>query len=314
MAKKRVKTIAHTEAIFRAALAEGISATQARTLAECLFWSQHSRHEIDGQRALYKTGAELSEKLGPTARTMNKHLKQLAEEGFWCIKYRPRPRHPSPVSWLLIAERSEVLLANAKADREGRARYRTLDRAERRQPEVRTCNAQTLHYDTSYRETSIQDNREDDSFVSDKQTGMNELSLIEDTRIKAPRYVGATKELEEFVSAISSALAVQELPPWDTVSQYTWEHARELITKLQAEGADSLSDQIELVSQIIAEWSRLRHQMDERYCNHYGNDYRPTPLALNHQFKKLFSALKDNLVSNNCSQEAGVSNLDGDFG
>ncbi len=312
MAKQKAKNVAHTEAIFLAAIAEGVSATQARTLAECLYWSQHTRHEIDGQRALYKTGPELSDKLGLTARTINRHLKQLGEDGFWRIRYRPRPKHPSPVTWLVIAERSEVLLANAKAERKGQGRHRTSDRAERRQSDVRTCDAQRSHYDTTYIETVIQNDRGETSFISDSDVRKNEPSAVDNDRIRAPRYVESTRELEKFVETISRILAVKGLPPWDTVSRFTWQHVRDLIEKLQAEGVSDLADQIKLVGRIIKRWSVLRCCMDDRYTCHDGNDDRPTPMALNHQIKKLISAL-DILSPKDCSLEKGGSNFDEGF-
>ncbi len=264
MASKSLRNVASTHAIFQVALAEDVPATYARTLAECLYWSQHTKHRIDGRPALYKTGAELSQKLGLAARTINSHLKKLAKGGFWHIEYRPRPSHPSPVTWLVISERSAKLLADAAADNRRKTRSSTLDRTRPVSSKEQTCDIQALQDATTYRDINTGDEIEEPSFVSDRYVRRNEPSREGEDKVRAPRYVRASRELEELISAVSRILEGQGLEPWDTVSRHTWEHGRELLEKLLRFGCESLSDQVQLISEIFRNWSDLRFVMDGR--------------------------------------------------
>lgn len=309
MAEVRNEKAATTQAIFRAALADGVSATRAHTLAECLYWSQHSPHRVDGKPALYKTGPELSDKLGLSPRTINAHFKRLADEGFWDIEYRPRPHHPSPVSWLVIAERSRALLIMAQKS-DGRSRpLHSIEYDRRAQSDVDECDVQTLENDTAYRETNRQYDREESSFISDNELGRNELSSKISRRIRAPSYVKASLELEKFVESILSSLAYLDLDAWDMSSRHNWEHSQEILEKMQREGLEDLPTQIEVISEVFARWSALRHCMGSRYSNHDGNRYRPTPMALNHEFGTLIRHVSEDYT---CSIDAGAS-LKGGF-
>ncbi len=314
MSKPSRTRIATTQEIFHAAIDSGMAASLARTLAECLYWSQHSSHKIDGKTAFYKTGPDLSKVLGLSARTINAHLKRLRDEGFWQIKYRSRPTHPSPVTWLIIADRAEALLSEAGESRKRGGSSRALEGVRQEPSEDRDCDIRRLRYGTTYRNTSNQEDRERGSFASERELRRKELNSSGEERIKAPKYLRASKELEEFVRLIASLLAKKSLPPWDMASRYTWSHADELFYKLHNTGIADLKAHIALLEEIFDRWPDIRLSMDVRYRDHKVNALRPSPMALNDQFHILIEALEDKSEPIVGSLEAGHSNLDGGFG
>lgn len=313
MERRSQTKVKSTHAIFRAALDQNVSPTYAHTLAECLYWSQHAKHSIDGLPAVYKTGPELSEKLGIAARTVNRHLKKLAKDGFWRIEYRSRPSHPSPVSWLVICERSTRLLAGAASSSRHELRDLTLSRAEHTLSNEQICDVQAFQDDTTYRDTDIGDEIEETSFISGRNRRKNETHLSERRGNRAPKYVKASREMEDFVYAISVILEEQGLQAWDMTSRFTWNHCQELLKKLRKAGHETLSDKVQLVRQILADWTDLRNAMEWRYSSHAGNLDRPTPMALNHQFGNIMAAFEQETTQEYLTTDLTES-LDDDFG
>ncbi|MET3761577.1 hypothetical protein [Sphingomonas sp. UYEF23] len=96
--------------IFRVAKGLKMSASLARTLAHCLFWTQYATQTEGGIPTIWKTGPDLEKELGIAARTANQHLKKLASLDYWHISYRPRPGTIGPVTWLTPTDLSFRLL------------------------------------------------------------------------------------------------------------------------------------------------------------------------------------------------------------
>lgn len=100
--------------IFRATTGLAIYASLARTLAYCLYWSQHATRWDGDVPVIWKTGSELHTALRIAARTANRHFKELAALGYWEISYRPRPGTIGKVTWLTMTARALDLVALAR--------------------------------------------------------------------------------------------------------------------------------------------------------------------------------------------------------
>lgn len=277
-------------------------ASLAHTLAECLYWSQHATRKLDGRPAIWKTGSELADALGVAPKTANEHLKRLASLGFWDLEYRPRPHHPSPVSWLVftsrameIVEAGRVALASkAPAPSTPKGAIAGGCNGALKEPhwEVQSCQLGTSKQikvappqQPAPQKKFIPENHcstsSKNELLSKKQKGTGSE--------KAPWYSKANPEIEELVHSIQLLLAEREMPEWDTSSQYTWKHAKALWGKLTKAGIQSIAEQVHFVSAILDDWPEKQKLMHWRYRNHSGNDARPTPMALSMEF----AAFKD---------------------
>lgn len=271
-----------THEIFRLVLPLARNASLARTLAECLYWMQFATRRIDGQLTIWKSGVELSGILGISARTASQHLKKLAALGFWELRYLPRPGHPSPVTWLVFSEKALEVL-----------HFGTLEGPKAGDPVVTDIDIQT-----SQKLSTKQKVQEPPSSLQDKKffpsddlpaEGTNEISLkgskVAEKR-KAPKYLKVTPEIEQFVTDFEFALSERDLPEWDTLSKYTWQHANVVYAKLVRDGYGT-DQRLQFIAELLDRWDNARKSMDYRYSSHDLNYRRPTPLALAKQYEPL---------------------------
>lgn len=290
-------------------------ASLARTLAECLYWLQHSTKQIDGQPTIWKTGTELAETLGIAPKTANEHLKRLASLGFWELRYKPRPYHPSPVSWLVFSQKAfaiveaarDGLMSNAAAQGSINGAIEAEAQGAPIPPKSGVQSPQNgmlkQNSPATIPKLSSQENFiPAESFEPD---GKNELpkKKLEAGKEKAPSYLKASTAVEALVNSIQEQLKLRNMPEWDTSSQYTWKHASALRDKLNAAGIGELHDQENFVSKVLDQWTKMHGLMAWRYKTHAGNSLRPTPLALAHEFASFKDAIYppplDPLVTHN---------------
>lgn len=299
----------------------------ARTLAECLYWSQHARHFDDGKPLIWKTGKELAEKLGISSRTANEHLKQLRDQGFWEIEYRPRPgaSSPSPVTWLRFSQRSLDLRSEADLVQTRRRRNTSSEPAGSAQPCEENTDSPMSENATDF-QLDIQTNEQADEaeeFILNSgkpKAGKKELfssSVQEELqgqmkKLPAPSYAKATADDVAFFNAVQQELVERELPEWDWSSHYAWQHVKFFRKKLSQAGHPEVAAQLSLFGEILDKWGWMRTVMTERFAFHKLNAQRPTPMALASQHAELLKSLESSKapVKQSCS---GCSNLDEDF-
>lgn len=279
-------------------------ASLAHTLAECLYWSQHAIKKIDGKAAIWKTGPELADALGIAPKTANEHLKRLASLGFWELKYRPRPHHPSPVTWLVfttkateIVEAGTALLVS-KPTPQSTAKYdlagASNGASNEPHTEVQSSQIETLKQNTP---APVQQVIFQGEFIPEDGCSPNSKHELpqkkhkEAGKEKAPSYLKAAPGVEALVNVIQEQLAHRDMPGWDTSSQFTWTHARTLWGQLNKAGIDQLPEQVHFISCVLDQWPKMRGLMAWRFLNYDGNNARPTPLAFAHEFSSFKDAV-----------------------
>lgn len=322
--------IVQREHIFRAV--KGIvPGSLGRTLAECLYWSQYAQQHVGSDPQIYKTGNELGQVLGMSPRTANTHLKKLERSGYWEIEYKPKPGHPSLVTWLRFLQPAAVTLALARslqAERTAtstRAKKPSFECTETELSIVAKTDDQqsqnvTLKHWEKTPTTSVGQKK---SFLLSKEqqkqaSGKKEAFLILSKNPgkgefqKAPSYIKAGKENERFAAIIRDALNERNLPDWDWISQYTWVHTQEIRAKLQKDGIVDEEGWAEFVERLLCNWDWLRICMINRYSQSDHNLHRPSPMALAFEFEKIAKAIKGKYqpkepVSNHSSLDDGLS-------
>jgi hypothetical protein len=287
----------------------------AHTLAECIHWSQYAGYSVDGDPLIWKTGKGLGAELGLSARTANAHLKKLAKAGYWQIEYKPRPGHPSKVTWLRFLGPSSSVLALARQLQQESAGG---NRKGKKQPVqgVKGSSVKVLEPDlqqsqnetSKHFETTPQtSNGQNKSFLLSKEQkefpGKKEAFKLSEKseegenekveKLKSPKYEKASESQESFATLIKGLLKTRKLPPWDWSSGYTWKHTKEIHDKLQKHGLQSESDWLTFGERLCTEWHWLRTVMADRYKYHELNVHRPTPMALAFDFDKLFECIRD---------------------
>lgn len=289
-----------TAQIRKAALGR-VSTPLARTLSECLFWSQHATHMHEDRPSIYKTGKEVGGELGIAARTVNTHFKKLAELGYWTIRYEPRPGHPSPVTWLDIADKSLELIELARtidlSRNGGASRKRTSNGGSMVPSGVSDNDTQTSQNTTSIQPIPTAKTAAGvQSFLPSKdqaKAGMKEpCSLSQEKQgkvVQAPKYVNATEIELAFGRSVEEQWSERKIPSWDWSSKYTWDHIREIVGKLAAVGR--LAEVDTLLAQMLDEWHWLRTTMAYRYASHGSNLHAPSPMALAHEIDELISRI-----------------------
>lgn len=298
------------EFIFRAVKGT-VGGSLGRTFAECLYWSQYAKHQSGNAPQIYKTGAELGRELGMSARTANLHLKKLARFGYWRIDYKPKPGHPSLVTWLTFLEPAAAILGlarslHAEMSQGGKKVKEASVECSKSAPltvaktDLQQSQNETLkHYETAPTTSKGQKK----SFLLSKEqqkqaSGTKEISAKESkspgkgTKIKAPGYAKASKESLEFAGLVQNALIERKLPDWDWSSQYTWLQTEEIRIKLQEAGVDGKAHLSEFLERVLCNWDWLRGCMSSRYSQHDLNLHRPSPMALAFEFENITKAVK----------------------
>ena len=296
------------DAIFRAVRGQ-VSGMLGRTLTECLYWSQYAQHAENGMPAVWKTGAQLGSELGCSPRTANEHLKKLKLMGFWKIEYKPRPGHPSKVTWLLFTHQSLKFLALARDLRDEQAK--PAKRVHKHTVESHECALSSdtdadvqqsvfvtsKHCKTS-EETSSGDAKKflltkEQKAIAGKNEPAQKNSKVsqEEVMVKAPTYAHANVDEQALANSIRDMLDERNLKQWEWVSKFTWRDVRELCQKLGKVGVTSSEERLDFVSQVLDNWEWLRPCMEYRYSSHDGNLHRPTPMALAAETVMLHSAL-----------------------
>lgn len=297
------------DAIFRA-VKDQVGGSLGRTLAACLYWSQYTQRFENGMPAVWKTGAELGKELGCKSRTANEHLKRLGQKGFWALEYRPRPGHPSKVTWLLFTEHSLKFLALARTLRD----EQTKPRRRAPKPAIESHeSALTNHIDYDIQQSVLVTSKhcktaqetssghakgflltkeQKASFGKKEPAQKNSGKLQEDMIVQAPEYAKASDDDLTFATSIRSLLDHRELKQWDWSSGYTWRHLKELRQKLTTVGVSTTDERSDFLVKVLDNWDWLRLLMEYRYSSHDGNLHRPTPMALAAEAVTLQSSLK----------------------
>lgn len=286
--------------IFRATTGLAIYPSLARTLAYCLYWSQHATHWDGDLPAIWKTGPELCAELRIAARTANRHFKELAALGYWEISYRPRPGSIGKVTWLTMAARSLDLVALARQravarptrkGRKGTSSGTTVS------PPDATATADPSAHDVTSKQVhqSVKTAKNGKGFILPSKAGkkgMNEAcpsgqsGKDEKGTPKAPSYVKACPADNALAAIVREVWIAAGLKEWDWSSRFTWEYISEIRAKAAKIGLTE-NDITELFQTLVANWNWLRWCMVMRYANHPSNFHAPSPMALAHEFDVL---------------------------
>lgn len=296
------------DAIFRA-VKDQVGSSLGRTLAACLYWSQYSQRVDNGMPAIWKTGAELGRELGCKSRTANEHLKRLGQMGFWALAYRPRPGHPSKVTWLLFSGQSLKFLALARTlvDEQTKPRRRApkpaveshesalcndINNDTQQSALVTSKHCETAQETSSGHAKGFLLTKEQKASGGKKEPAQKILGKFqEDMILQAPKYVQASDDDLTFATSIHSILDHRELKQWDWSSAYTWKDIRELCHKLAKVGVSTPDERSDFLVKVLDNWHWLRLCMEYRYSSHDGNLHRPTPMALAAEAVTLQSSL-----------------------
>ncbi|MEG3181816.1 hypothetical protein [Sphingomonas sp. LT1P40] len=287
--------------IFRATNGLTFSASLARTLAYCLYWSQHATHWDGDAPMIWKTGPQLNAELRIAARTANRHFKELAKAGYWVLTYRPRPGTIGPVTWLTLTGKSLQLLETAKEFAASRGAKKGLGNTSYghncHQPVGEDCDQPMAQNVTSKKlQQSEKTAKKEKSFILPSEAGKKGMNETSSSKIfgekdkgepKAPGYVKATPLDRELAARIGSAWTTAGLKEWDWSSAYTWKHIAEVRTKLAKIDIVSPEQASVFFEKLLENWSWLRIGMQPRYAFHDLNLHAPSPMALAHEFEAI---------------------------
>jgi hypothetical protein len=294
--------------IFRATMGLAIHPSLARTLAYCLYWSQHATHWDDDVPTIWKTGPELYVELRIAARTANRHFKELAALGYWEISYRPRPGSIGKVTWLTMAARSLDLVALArqqavarqtKKSRKGTSSGTTAsppDATSTADPLVQDVTSKQVHQSAKTAEIGK-------GFILPSKAGkkgMKETCPSEHSgkdgkgTPKAPGYVKACAADHALAAIVLEAWTAAGLKEWDWSSRFTWEYIAEVRKKAAKIGITE-KEMAGFVHALVGNWNWLRWGMAPRYANNALNLHAPSPMALAHEFDVLGAKVLDKI-------------------
>jgi hypothetical protein len=293
------------------------------TLCECLYWAQHATHEKNGRPFIYKSGVELSNAFPIAARTANKHLKTLAEQGYWKIHYLSPPRGVSKVTWLEFSDQSlalinralEISSRNPKVNKKA-----TFDGHTKTHPEVDGKDIQTSQNVTSNHSNSSVSTSKMTGFIlsAGKNEPLPEKKISQGgKKLKPPSYVPCTPDAVNMANLFAATYEEHNLPSWDWVSKHTWLHVQELSLKLHKRKIVTEEELRRFIGTVLKEWSWLRLSMDDRYAFHKTNGKAPSPLAFNASFNLLADKVMEKWkqLEGSSAKENGAapSNLDEPF-
>lgn len=305
---------ANSAAIFQVIRPQVPKALLAHTAAEVLFWLQYAQHEMDGRPAIYKTGPELSEKLGISARTANQHLKLLAEAGFWKLVYRPKPGGISQVTWVIPSHMALSVINEAtyvlrEERRPTRRRESDVAHEDERGLTRQETDSRKSSVSTTLQRDKQRDLQRDDkeNFIRSPGKGRERTKFDPENRREVReerkrKNVGKNREEDEegedspkppmwmeieeadqkFVQLMGLLLKERELPPWDYSSQYTWKHSKWFRWGLVADGLAGDDEHLKkTLIRLLTNWPTILSELPSRYKHHKGNQSRPTPRVLN---------------------------------
>lgn len=306
--------------VFHATTGLAISASLARTLAHCVFWSQYATHLDEGMPSIWKTGPELQRHLRICPRTANRHLKELAKLGYWKITYRPRPGTIGPVTWLTMTERASHLLdlassiaTNRKASK---VKIETAKGHKATSPMAPLCDDYLAQNVTSKQiDHSVETATKTASFILPSEAGkqgMNEAPTSSSPEEKckgtpkAPGYANASAADRQFASIVETAWSDAGVKTWDWSSLYTWRHTAEIRRKLATVGVSTVADMFSFVSTLLENWSWLRVCIAPRYAHHPTNLHAPSPMALAHEFNLISEKVLEKIDASNSQPKASI--------
>jgi hypothetical protein len=304
-----MKINASEQDIFRVTAGLAIHVSLARTLAFCLYWSQHATHWHGDVPAIWKTGPELCAELRIAARTANRHFKELAALGYWDISYRPRPGSIGRVTWLTMTTRSLDLVALARqqpvARGGGKSRKGTSSGTIESPPNAAVTDDPLVHDVTSKQvHQSAKTTKNGKGFILPSKAGKNGMNEAcpsghsgKDGKAtpKAPGYVKACPADHALAATVREFWAAAGFKEWDWSSRFTWEHIAEIRTKASKIGVTE-NDTAEFMQALLANWNWLRCCMGMRYANHASNFHAPSPMALAHEFDVLGGKVMDKIA------------------
>lgn len=310
--------------IFRATTGLAIYPSLARTLAYCLYWSQHATHWNGDAPAIWKTGPELCAQLRIAARTANRHFKELAALGYWEIGYRPRPGSIGKVTWLTMTARSLDLVALARqqsvARATGKSRKVTSSGTTASPPDATAIADPSVHYVTSKQvHQSEKTAKNGKGFILPSEAGKKGMKETcpsghsgkdKEGTPKAPGYLKVCVADHAFAAIVREVWIAAGLKEWDWSSRFTWEHIAE-IRKKAAKIGIAENDTIEIVQAMIGNWNWLRFCMAPRYTNNALNLHSPSPMALAHEFDVLGTKVLEKIAQ--MKNPPKKSNLDEDW-
>lgn len=316
-----MKINASEQDIFRMTEGLAIHTSLARTLAFCLYWSQHATHWHGDMPTIWKTGPELRAELRIAARTANRHFKELAALGYWDISYRPRPGSIGKVTWLTMTTRSLDLVALARHQAVARggskSRKGTSGGTIEGLPDAAVPDAPSVHDVTSkqvYQSAKTTKNGKGFLLPSDAgKKGMNEACPSGDSgkdgkaTPKAPGYVKASAADHAFAALVREVWAAAGLKEWDWSSRFTWEHIAEIRTKVTKLGVKE-NGAAEFMEVMLANWNWLRCCMDLRYAAHASNLHAPSPMALAHEFDVLGARVLGKIAEQKNPKKSNMDN------
>lgn len=299
------------QCIFRATSGLALHASLARTLAYCIFWSQHAMHRDGEYPSIWKTGPELSGELKVAPRTANRHLKELAKLGYWTLSYRPKPGSVGPVSWLTFTSKSLGLLDLAREYEAKRGTGRktkkvTAGGISLNPPEVIPCDDGMSHGTTSKHHVPTgKTAKGNQSFLLSSEAGKQGMKETVGSKFtgetgkkkkipKAPGYLNVSDKDHELAAVVKTTWVKAGLKEWDWTSRFTWEHIAEIRVKMAklgvTEGASGL-----FMETMLNNWNWLRSSMSYRYSSSPLNLHGPSPMALAHEFEVIGKAVFDKL-------------------
>lgn len=297
-----MKTNASEQDIFRATTGLALHASLARTLAYCLFWSQHATHWDGDLPTIWKTGPQLQSELRIAARTANRHFKELAEAGYWTISYRPRPGSIGKVTWLTLTARALELVTTAR----GHAAIGAAKKKKRDMPSCCHSHSQSggMDCDIPLAQNVTSKKLYQTGKTSEKmkgfilpskagKTGTHEASSSivtgEDDEYapKAPGYLKTSPLDKEFATVVQTTWSKAGLKEWEWSSRFTWKHIAEIRRKLTDFDVVEGQQIAAFLGALIENWGWLRTCMAPRYAHHDLNLHAPSAMALAHEIDVL---------------------------
>lgn len=293
------RAIASESMIFKATRGLALASSVKRTLAHCLFWMQHATHSDEGVPTIWKTGPELEKELSIAARTANSHLKKLAAQGFWALSYKPKPGTIGPVSWLTLRQRGAELIELALSHSSHRNGKKSPIRSDAKYP----LSDQKSAGQTSQNMTSKQAHKTKNTTkkpASFLLSGKGKKEALQASFAKAtkgnpvaPSYLKVSAAGQAFAGVVFEIWISRGLRNWDWSSKFAWEYAEEVAARLKKLGFTTEDTWRNFLNVILDEWSWMRGCLHWRYASHETNLHAPSPMALAHEFDRIFSMFED---------------------
>jgi hypothetical protein len=260
-------------------------ASLARTLAHCLYWFQHARHQIEGEPAIYKTAKEVEQAIGIHFRSASRHFRQLADEGFWRVAYRPRPGGISRVTWLVPLAKSRDLISSAQQPLFKARSHQRAQTASSGDTNLQLLAEAFCDPRMSQDATAIQFHTQ----LIGNQYGKDDF--IEGPRRKINRNVKGPPcrqssdiidpHVKKWIDDMNLVLFDRGLPNWNVRSRYTDFHAAAFLAIFgKQESIPKGWSGSGFIERLLSCWPSLINELPWRYANFPDNRLRPSPMAL----------------------------------